>query len=93
MQDQRDLWPDRHLVEDRAALLDEAGDTLETLGAEACIADLFNASGAIELLESVLGEGMVPLQAAGQMQVLFPPTEELTQTVGQMGWKNEDVPW
>lgn len=32
-------------------------------------------------------------QAAGQMQVLFPPTEDLTQTIGQMGWKNEEVPW
>ena len=46
------------------------------------IADLFNASGAVGLLESVLGEGMVPPQPEGQMQVLFPPTEELTTTVG-----------
>jgi hypothetical protein len=89
----QDLGADRHLVEDRAALLGRAGDALEELGSEQVITDLFNASGAIQLLESVLGEGAVEPQAAGQMQVLFPPTEELTQAVGQMGWKNADVPW
>jgi hypothetical protein len=89
----QDLGADRHLVEDRTALLDEAGEALEDLGSEQAITDLFNASGAIELLNSVLGDGAVEPQAAGQMQVLFPPTEDLTQTVGQMGWKNEDVPW
>ena len=89
----QDLGADRHLVEDRAALLDEAGETLEALGAEDVIADLFNESGAIELLESVVGAGAVEPHAAGQMQVLFPPTEDLTQTIGQMGWKNEEVPW
>ena len=89
----QDLGADRHLVDDKLALLEDAGTTLEALGREEVIADLFNASGAVGLLESVLGEGMVPPQPEGQMQVLFPPTEELTTTVGQMGWKNADVPW
>ena len=89
----QDLGADRHLVTDRAALLDRAGETLEELGSEPAVTDLFNSSGAIQLLESVLGDGAVEPQAAGQIQVLFPPTEDLTQAVGQMGWKNEDVPW
>ena len=80
----QDLGADRHLVNDRTALLDEAGERLEKLGSEEVITDLFNASGAVELLNSVLGEGAVEPQCAGQMQVLFPPTEDLTQTVGKI---------
>eukprot|EP01043_Picozoa_sp_COSAG02_P095005 COSAG02_NODE_31400_length_534_cov_0.788506_1_plen_92_part_10 len=59
----QDLGADRHLVEDRTVLLDEAGKALDDLGSEQAITDLFNASGAIELLHSVLGDGAVGPQA------------------------------
>jgi hypothetical protein len=89
----QDLGADRHLVSDKTAELERASHSLESLGRSRAILDLFNGSGVHELLESLLGEGSVPEQTDAQVQVLFPPTVELTQQMGQMGWANEDVPW
>lgn len=89
----QDLGADRHLVDDRLGALERASESLDSLGTHDAILDLFNNSGARQFLEKMLGGDSVPTQQEAQVQVLYPPTEDLTHKMGQMGWANADVPW